>query len=352
MKNRPRLFITKVVTDGNQEVPSLKKLALNSFASSKQAFFEPSDKEYETLMAIRSNSDPLANNIKTEIEVLLQHIAFGQQAEAEKMIDESPYLLLLSGTVVDYSGRIIHDVTPLQLAFGAEDEVMAAMLIEKLSAHLEKAEGGRKLKDEIEAQINEKFPEDLIEDEIFNFDKLVAAIEDPNANITAELNHEPNQSALRSELDHFRKTFAPGNITVGKHFNMRHYFKALAVYDAHYEDWSLDQCKLFWRLVIGYLQRLIPVSYAQAGCQGAKKVEKGVPLARSLTLSDGSTYYPLDANPKKRLGYDHAVCFSTSATPAPAPLLVGNNMENLYNVKNSILASSCYRVEKKTHLRK
>lgn len=237
---------------------------------------------------------------KAAIKKLLQHIAYGEQAEAEKMIDAAPHLLQMSGTVVDYSLRTIIDVTPAQLAFGGDDEVMCAMLKEKCGEA------------EFLRQIREKFPEDdEAEIKAAEFDELLnqlaAGISDPLANIHDELNHVPNESPLRNLLDSFRMQFAPGEVEAGKHFNAPFLLKALEIYDDNYDDWDIERCRLFWRQVVGYLERLLPVSYVQAGCQGIDDVLRGVPLKRILTLVDKTPYYPLDANPANRLGFDHGI---------------------------------------------
>ena len=61
------------------------------------------------------------------LKQLLQHVVYGNQKEAEVIIKSNPYLLLLSGTVEDYSyGMVIsnkrkNEGTAYQLALSAED---------------------------------------------------------------------------------------------------------------------------------------------------------------------------------------------------------------------------------------
>jgi hypothetical protein len=265
--------------------------------------FSPTEREIAVLMAIKDGTDELANTIKTDIEVLLQHIAYGEQVQAEQMIVVAPHLLMMSGDVVDYSNRKIIHVTPAQLAFGGDDEEMCAML---------KAQLGDV---EFAKQISEKFPENAITeqnaaDEFATFmNQLVDAITDPNANILNEINHVGNESPLRNLLDSFRIKFTPGEVRTGKHFNVRLLLEALEVYEANYDEWDEDRCHLFWSQVVGYLQRLLPVSYVQAGCQVIDHVIKGERLNRLLKLVGESTYFPLDADPANRLGFDHGVYF-------------------------------------------
>src|SRR3990167_73639 len=301
--NRPFKQLKIVAKEhDNLHVPSLKELALREFALTKNGLFSPTEREYQVLMATKNGTSELTNTIKTDLEVLLQHIAYGEQAEAEKMIDASPHLLLMSGTVVNYSLQTIIDVTPVQLAFGGNDEVMCAMLKERLGEA------------EFLKQISERFHEDAEAekkaaaefDEIMN--QLVEGITDPLANIKDELNHMPNESPLRNLLDNFRVKFSPVEVKVGKHFNVQFLLKALDIYYAN-DTWPSERRRLFWRQVVGYLERLLPVSYVQAGCQGIENIREGEPLKRLLKLVDGSSYYPLDANPANRLGSDHGIHF-------------------------------------------
>jgi hypothetical protein len=252
------------------------------------------------------------------IKKLLQHIAYGEQEAAEKMIDADPRLLMMSDTVVDYSHPTIIDVTPAQLAFGGDDEVMCAMLKEKLCVYSATMHQHREWGEIIFSnQIRAKFPDDDAKAEqqaAAEFDELMAqllaAINDPLANLNEELNHAQNESPLRNLLNKFRAKFAPGEIRMGKHFNVQLLLKALEIYDANYERFGVSKFQLFWSQVVGYLERLLPVSYVQAGCQGLNKVIKGEPLKRELALFFPNTsYYPLDADHKNRLGFNHGVYF-------------------------------------------
>src|SRR6185437_5790629 len=58
---------------------------------------------------------------------LLQHVIRGEEAEAKKMLEANPRLLLEKGMVTDYSGRRIEG-TDFQLALGAEDVEMCEMI--------------------------------------------------------------------------------------------------------------------------------------------------------------------------------------------------------------------------------
>ena len=288
---------------------------------------------------------PIVNAV---LKKLLQHIAYGEQAEAEKMISAHPRLLMMSGDVVDYSGRKIIGVTPLQLAFGGDDEVMCAMLKEKLSA------------EEFTKQIADKFPENTEAEhkEVEEFDalmkQLVTSISDPNVNILDEINYVANESPLRNLLDSFRVKFAPREVREGKHFNAQFLLKAFEIYDSN-EQWDDARRWLFWRQVAGYLERLLPISYAQVGCQGIDNFVIGEPLKRKLTLADNTTYFPLDANPANRLGFDHGIYFGCAAWRMTRPVnrhdgLHSKPLSKLMSYKQFMLAELCGHIEKHRRL--
>jgi hypothetical protein len=92
------------------------------------------------------------------LKQLLQHVVYGNQTEAEKIIKSDPTLLLLRGTVEDYSfgmddtNHRKNEGTAYQLALGAEDvrflehEVCMA---EMIHGYLKKLPQGKNLHQEI-----------------------------------------------------------------------------------------------------------------------------------------------------------------------------------------------------------
>ena len=75
-----------------------------------------------------------------------------------------------------------------------------------------------------------------------------------------------------------------------------------------YGCWNSAKNMLFWRQVIGYIQRFLPACYAQAFSQGLYYiVENGEKLRRSLEFryDPGVFIFPLDADPHFRLGYEY-----------------------------------------------
>lgn len=216
------------------------------------------------------------------IKKLLQHIAYGEQAEAEKMIAASPHLLMMSADVVDYSHRKIINVTPAQLAFGGDDVKMCQIIKAKLGEA------------EFVKQIDARFPEDIDAEEgaLEEFRgflyQLVAAINTMHANIHDELKHVAHESPIRKLLDDFRAKFAPGEVRSGKHFDVRFLVMAYREYDVHLNPpcWGEERRQLFSIQVIGYLQRLVPAVYVR---------------------DPSFIYFPLDADPSNRLGFEHAI---------------------------------------------
>lgn len=225
------------------------------------------------------------------LKQLLQHIAYGQEDEAKKIIASNPNLLMMQGTATDYSGNTIEDVTPLTLTRGADDIGMLEMLLSYSDRLPDK--GNEALK-----QMQEKFPESKGEEKPYDFNPLVAAITANND--------------VDAALSKFREDFKPRVIKQGKHCNPQALLSAMQAYDDNYEDiynpWSGDQCSLFWRQVIGYLQRMLPACYAQAFCQGLKNVCNGrEPLKRSLKLNDGKSFYPLHPTLPAGIGFEFGV---------------------------------------------
>lgn len=294
-----------------------KETALRQLALAHSGLFLPAETE-----TVKDGVGELANDIKTDLQILLRHIAYGEQAEAEKIIDAAPHFLRLSGSVVNYSLQNIIDVTPAQLAFGGDDEEMCAMLKDKLCAYYDKLHHDRELGEaEFIRQIDEKFPdhhqaENMALAELENIlRRVVAAIDDPDANIANELHHVPNESPLRKILDEFREKYAPGAVKNGRHFPVEFYLTAVRFFERHMGSYNIENLEkfiLFGTQIRGYLERLLPVSYAQACCQGIDGVVHGEPLQRRLAFRFGGSYYPLDAEPSHRLGYSDGVFVCSS----------------------------------------
>ncbi|MDP3268879.1 MAG: hypothetical protein Q8M40_07500 [Legionella sp.] len=116
---------------------------------------------------------------------------------------------------------------------------------------------------------------------------------------------------FRNYLDHEYKE--KGIIKTGKHFNAHLLIEALELYNEFFNENSklTPGGKLFWRKVIGYIQRFLPACYAQAFCQHLYYIsEMREQLRRDVTFRYVQVvFFPLDSDPACRLGFEYAVEF-------------------------------------------
>ena len=221
---------------------------------------------------------PASANIKT----FLQHIARGEQAQAEAMLNTaSPAQkrALLTGKVIvrdyaDETGRLLKG-TALQLALGAEDvkyhddeEAMTEMLIKHLKGE---ADGEALITQQIQAQFPKGFEaaekaradrDDLAIKKVFD-DIDAAETDEP---ITDAVNVFKTYLARENKGEDGNKVFKQG-----KYFNMGLYIKALDLYDEYYNRNgrnSINANKICWRKVIGSIQRYLSTPHMQATAQG------------------------------------------------------------------------------------
>jgi hypothetical protein len=247
----------------------------------------------------------------------LQSVVYGNQKKSEAILQSRPDLLVTllqqKCQVIDYSGRRIYS-TALQIALGADDvkyhddeECMAEMLMR----YLRQLSNGEAI---IQQQIAEQFPEAWEEKERARAErdsaalkKVVAALE----NAPAGDNCDADIQAFQQYLDDENKS--RGVIKTGKHFNMQLLTDALNLYIEKFNQfggsWDSPKNILFWRKIIGYIERYVPACYAQALCQGVYYIiVENEKLDRKLTFrhNPGVTYFPLDTDPSFILGEDYA----------------------------------------------
>ncbi|MDR3491351.1 MAG: hypothetical protein P4M12_04810 [Gammaproteobacteria bacterium] len=290
-------------------VPSLKELAATQLVN--QLGSVPAVEEF-ILQRPGVDMKPLLGEalerLQYQVNTLLVHVVKGDQKEAEELIKVNPKLLLSKGMVVDYSDRSIEG-TAFQMALGAEDvkyhedeECMAEMIQRYL----------RQLPDgelEIQKQIQEQFPEGWEAKENERAKNDLAAL---NKVVNAISVSQPNDNC-EAALNEFREYLKPNCvIKTGKHFNAQLLVEAFKLYDKNYDrfgDYNSHKNILCWRKVIGYIQRFLPASYAQAFVQGVYYiVESGEKLNRSLKFryENDVSFFPLDSDPSSRLGFDFA----------------------------------------------
>lgn len=255
------------------------------------------------------------------LKQFLQYVVYGNQNKAEAILNQLEktdpdllaQLLTQKSIAVDYSGRTIQG-TALQMALGAEDvkyrddeECMAEMLIRHLKALPNS--------DAIMAQqIQDQFPEDWEEAEKARQERDSAALNNVMAAIENAQEEDNCDAAIQAFRDYLEKeNKGNGIIKTGKHFNTKLLTDALNLYDEKYDqfggDWNSPKNLLFWRKIIGGIERYLPACLAQAFCQGVYQIvgnrEK---LNRQLAFryTPDVTFYPLDSNPAFRLGHDYA----------------------------------------------
>jgi hypothetical protein len=95
-------------------------------------------------------------------------------------------------------------------------------------------------------------------------------------------------------------------------FNPQHLIKAFELYDEKYNNWSENQQDLFWRQVIGYVQRFLSANIAMDFAQGLyARVENKEKSNRSFNFTyGGGSIFPLALDSSLTgLGYNCAVDF-------------------------------------------
>lgn len=249
--------------------------------------------------------------------------AYGEETHALEMIEADPDLVTRKSTTADYSGRILEDVTPYQIALQAGDEVLAEKIRDIYLEH--DPENGQS---ELDTQWNEVFGQGFdvhleaqkAEAEAFEHDfinPLVDAITNASPDkLQAALDKQfDNGSELCNQLNAFRAA-CESRSHHEKVFNPFHLLKAFEKYNEKLDPWSVSRLRLFWRQVIGFEQRYLPANYAQGFCTGLGNLVENKPLKRTFTLHDvdntGVTrFYPIVSphGPCSGLGFDFA-CYS------------------------------------------
>jgi hypothetical protein len=144
----------------------------------------------------------------------------------------------------------------------------------------------------------------------FDFNQIVDAICRSNdADIQKALSLElPNRTELWDNLVQFRANFTQHSCQEAV-FNPQHLIKAFELYDSNFNQWSWNQRDLFWRQVVGYVQRFLPANIAMDVAQGLYyRVEEKEPARRSFNFrSGGGAIYPLVAASFEGLGFEYCV---------------------------------------------
>ncbi len=283
--------------------------------------------------------------VSADIKTFLQHIARGEQVQAEAMlinaVSPAARRALLTGKAIvsdyaDETGRLLKG-TALQLALGAEDvkyhpneEAMTEMLMKYLRGE---ADGETLITQQIQAQ----FPEGVEAAENARADRDAAAIKkvfddihvaETSEQITRAVNDFKAYLARENKGEDGNKVFKQG-----KYFNMGLYIKALELYDECYNrnGGALNSSKnlVCWRKVIGSIQRYLSTPYMQATAQGIYYIVEGGRyvdgvqkdkelLSRSMKFSYDSQPYFVGTYQGSvlRLGDDYAAADAGAARDA------------------------------------
>jgi len=238
---------------------------------------------------------------QSEIGQLLHHVAWGNLDGVTAILAKSPRLLLEAGDVEDPAGNIIRRVTPYECALGAGDDEMAATIGQYFTnVALEDGEKERSRQyARYQPHIN-----NMLTQPAYDFSALLEMIKESSAkDVQAALDLEFNPDLpLHAALDNFRKYFAPREIKGGMHFNYADLLQALKVYadefDALYTAGgdNYSKCDLFWRQVIGYIQRGLPaidrMVFAQSLYEVVEQKEK---IERSFKFKYDNANFPVTA---------------------------------------------------------
>ncbi|OGO90752.1 MAG: hypothetical protein A3F10_06690 [Coxiella sp. RIFCSPHIGHO2_12_FULL_42_15] len=149
-----------------------------------------------------------------------------------------------------------------------------------------------------------------------------------------------NELTLMETLNRFREQF-----TQKSHheivFNPQHLLRALEVYLTQFDGWDWDKRDLFWRQVIGFVQRFLPACDAEAFAQGIYYLtEENEALRRSFDFRcGGSSFYPVDFNSCSSLGFDYGAAeWGSGSHWALGGVVL---LQNLYRAKTLSLENLC-----------
>jgi len=256
------------------------------------------------------NNEVLTKQIATKRGLLLQDpivllaaVVQGNEDWAREILKANPELIRdKSATVRDLTGKLITGLTPLQAAICAGDDKMIRMMEEVLQQQ------GYDSKAEIARQFAEIFPEgiDAVEtaqkDAADKFKKstlqnLLNAINAATPEqVQFELEtpgRELNQpdDYLNTILHKFRRWFTATSYQEQEAeqkriFNPLYLAEAFEFYVANFDKFKNLECRdLYWRQVIGYIQRHVPACLWQAFVRGIYDiVQEGALLTRTFRL--------------------------------------------------------------------
>ena len=226
----------------------------------------------------------------------------GDEALAKRMIEASPRYLLSRENATDFSGRTYTDITPFQAALITGDDKMAEMMKPFFDC-LPNGEA------EMQRQFAEIFPNGIEANEAAQkrksdtkfvpmLDELIKAINKESTNdLQAALKYPGKNTAhIDNAFNTFRAEFT--KLSQETIFNPHYLLAAFEAYVNEFNwsnpDWN--KLNLFWRQVIGFVQRFLPATYAQAFAYSLYDiVENKHSCPRSFNFRYGTafSFYPL-----------------------------------------------------------
>lgn len=274
---------------------------------------------------------------------LVQLIVYGDLRKSEALLQAAqanPSLLetLLTEkvTVIDYSRRKVKQKTAFQAALCAMDDELCAMLAKYMP------------KEEMTRQYQEIFPEGhetyYKAQTPFDFSQIVQIItQSNNRDVEKALSLElPNDTVLWGNLERFRADFTKHSSqeTV---FNPQHLIKAFELYGSQFGDWSWFKRDLFWRQVVGFVERFLPANSAMDFAQGLyNRVENKEEPSRSFNFRyGGGAIFPLSFDSFSGLGYECGAGCGARQTREVARGGAAVFFQNLCRAKTAILGELC-----------
>lgn len=232
---------------------------------------------------------PVATSPQDDITILLEAVIEGNLNKATMIVQSNPELALdQSKNTIDFSGKFFKGLSPFQIAACTRDIDMLNMIVRIFR---NKLRNGNCINFDAQLKMQHQFEEIYPRGDIFAADNIQAAlagelfnsmfptIKDAIKNATmdevlAELINpaSPDRKSLLSMVLHnFRENFSQSSKSEIA-FNPHYVEAAYKFYNYAYNDFSESQNYreswirgiLFWRQVIGYIQRHMSIVYLQA----------------------------------------------------------------------------------------
>ena len=261
-----------------------------------------------------------------DADKLVQFIADGKKDEAKKMLEANPRLVLQAANVVTPGGMTLKRIMPYECALIGDPDMalMVGEYFEKIGQNNNAVNDECKKLREEQFKRYEKAIENMLNVKPYDFTKLIDIIKASSpTDVNAELNHAKDyQSALRTELEKFRKVFAPCTKKTPEQqfayisFIYMSLLKAFKVYNAEWDNLSnhgnnYDKCRLVWCQLIGFIERRLPAVDRQAFAQGVDTIKGLHDMKRSLAYKyDPQNEFPrtdFDDDSHSGLGFDFGV---------------------------------------------